>query len=201
MAATVQMMFDNALGYLKGWFSPTALDYEPTKLSPNVTVDPVPGGRCLHLEDESGLFALGCKAHRMPIFGHQGSNANDVANPGPASSAHTWYAIAPTGVMSGLVATGAYELATTEYHKGDGVTYKCNDKLHAPTEDQITGDDKTAAGKLHNRKYWPGGGNGALTPGTDQICGLVSRGILAPEYNNRVLQLAFWPVHWYGTEV
>jgi hypothetical protein len=194
-----QQMFAHCLNYLKGWFEAAALDFA-AKLSSTVDNTATPyGGRVLHL-NSSGAFEMGAKGIQMPIFAHQGWLENDVANyGGAATSPYGWQSIAPTGVQSGLVAKGAYELATTEFYQADGVAYAPNDLLKAPTEDQITGADKSAAGMLFGRKYWPGGGNATFTLGTDSFCGQVSRGIMPPEYNHRTPALALWPIGWYGT--
>jgi hypothetical protein len=192
MAAPTQM-FTHALDHLKGWPSPSAVDFV-AKLSANVTVpDSAYGGRVVHLNN-SKEFELGAKVTQMPIFLIQGSNEFDVANPGDgASSPHGWTAIAPAGWMSGLVAIGAYELETTEFKTDD--TYNPNDILHSPTEDQVS--TKTDAGKLFRVKNWSGGGGGAFTVGTDLICGVVSRG--KKLNHHRVSVLSFWPVYIPGT--
>ncbi len=191
MAAPV-LYFEHALDHLKGWPSPSAID-AVAKKSANVTLDPVYGGRVAH-RNASNEFELGAKNHQMPIFLIQGSDSFDVSNPG----GNNWFAIAPAGHMSGLVATGAYELETTEYDQTTGVTYAANDLLHSPTEDQITGTDKTAAGKLFKRKGWPGGSNAALVLYTDSICAIVSTGTRVNEHRQHVL--AFYPFLICGTE-
>jgi hypothetical protein len=89
-------------------------------------------------------------------------------------------------------AVGAYEFQTTEFDQTDGVVYAPNDALHSPTEAQITGSDKSAAGFLFNKRNWPGGNNGAITQYVDHVCGIVSRGAVANHHRQQVI--TFWPV-------
>lgn len=183
------MPFDHALDFLKGWPSQTALDTD-AKLSSSVsaTAKPVYGGRVVH-KNNADEFELGAKLNQMPIFLIQGSEDFDVSNQGT-----DWVAIAPTGVMSGLVATGGFELQSTEFND---VAYNVNDFLHAPTEDQITGTDKSAAGKLYNTLAWPGGGGGAVAFPTHNICGVVSKVPALNHHRRKVI--SFWTVFFPGT--
>lgn len=185
-------MFTNAIDFLKGWPSQTAVDHV-AKLSTNVTLARVPSGRVVHL-NASHEFELGAKGTQVAIFTIPASDDYDVANPGNGDTdPYGWTSVAPGGNMSGLAATGSFELATTEFEVASGVTYNPNDLLHSPTEDQITGSDKSVAGKLFKRKGWPGGSNAALVLYTDSICAVVSRGAYANHYRRNVL--AFWPVY------
>lgn len=186
MAAPSQM-YNHTLNPLKGWPSPTALDFTG-KLHSAVTIDPLPAGRCVHVHSieavaygpgTSGgvpLFKTGVTGTQMAVFLFQGSADFDVSNPGGTD----WYAIAPKGIMSGLVATGAYELETTEYDTG--VTYLANEVLKAVAADT----DATAET-----------GGGCLTNDaevyTDAIVGVVSRGAYTNAYGRE--SLAFWPVY------
>ncbi len=128
---SVSMMFEHALDQLKGWPSPTAVDKD-AKLSSNVTatVRPVPPGRVVHL-NSVGEFEMGASGTQVAIFLLNGEESFDVSNPttltaAGAYNANSWYAVAPTGKMSGLVATGAYELATTEYDPDPAITFAPN---------------------------------------------------------------------------
>ena len=112
------LMFEHCLDELKGWPDESALDFDAHLAGPSTTtppyqgvdVDPVYGGACVHVGSD-GMFRLGCGPTDMAIFLLQGSHELDVNNPG----GNNWTQIAPTGKMSGLVATGAYELETTEF--------------------------------------------------------------------------------------
>ncbi len=190
MAAPV-LVFTHCFNALKGWPSPSAVDYS-AKLSANVTVDPaiVAGGRVVHL-NSSGEFELGVAAGTfvMPIYLIQGASEYDVLNSSPTGP-HAWTPVSPTGKMSGVVAVGAYELETTEFDTTS--TYYPNDLLTSPAEADITGTDKTAAGKLFKARNWPGGSTAAIIRITDTIVGLVSRpAALNP--GSRVSVLSFWP--------
>jgi hypothetical protein len=186
--ATPSQMYAHTLNPLKGWPSPTALDFTG-KLHSAVTIDPLPAGRCVHVDSiapvsygpgTSGgtpLFKTGVEHFQMGIFLFQGSADFDVANPGGTD----WYSIAPKGISSGLVATGAYELETTEFDTLQ--TYLPNQLLKAIVNDT----DAT-----------PGTGGGCLTnlsvvPYTGAVVGVVSRGTYVNAYGKN--SLAFWPVY------
>jgi hypothetical protein len=139
MSGQVAQMFDQALDPLKGWFDLSALD-KSAKLSAALLAltTAVPAGRCVHL-DANGEFALGASDAEMPIFLWNGRNHPDVTNDGtsPITGNVNWIAISPTGVMSGLVATGGYELQTTEFD--DDQAYLANEMLMAdPTTGILT---------------------------------------------------------------
>jgi hypothetical protein len=185
------LMFDHALDELKGWPDEAALDFD-AHLSPTVSVDPVYGGTCVHV-DANGQFALGAKGWQMPVYTLQGSQELDVSNPG----GNEWVAINPTGKMSGLVATGAFELETTEYYQAPGVVYTPGMPLHAPTEDEITGPSKVMAGKLFATTAWNGGAGAAFAPATN-VCAVVSRRSHVNHHRRNVV--SFWPCYKPGTE-
>jgi len=175
MPAPTQM-FIHALNPLKGWPNPAALDFTG-KLHPAVTIDPLFAGRVVHVDSIVGgvpLLRTGVKNVQMGLFLFQGSDAFDVANPGGTD----WYSIAPTGVQSALVATGAYEFETTEFDTT--LAYLPNQPLRA-----ITNDTNPALGGLMT--------NAGFVFGTNAYCGLVSRGVYTNAYGR--LALAFWPVY------
>ncbi len=188
--------FQNAIDFLKGWPSPSAVD-KTAALSSNVTGKAL-SGRCVHL-NSSGQFELGAVGTQMPIFLIPASTDYDVSNPAPVGSLYTWTALLPAGVLGGLVAVGSYELETTEYDTGS--TFHCNDPLHSPVEAEITGADKSQAGMLYNAKKWTGGSSAAIAAYTNNICGIVSGGNIhsdTPTTGVRVNQLKanvlpFWP--------
>lgn len=175
------LMFEHGIDVLKGWFEPAALDYA-AKLSSTVTFD-VPAGRVMHL-DSNVEFATGVTETEMGIILLQGSLAFDVQNPGTTPAGNFMHqSIAPTGVMSGLVCNGAYEIESTEFD-GDQ-TYYPNELLTATFADTViaTGgvltNVGTAAGTLEVEQY------------VDPVCGVVSSG----EHVNAhgIAVLAFWP--------
>lgn len=185
--ATPTQMFAHVICILKGWPSPTALDFTG-KLHSAVTISPLPAGRCVHVfsieavvygPGTSGgcpLFKTGVTGTQMGIFTLQGSADFDVQNSGGTD----WYEIAPKGIMSGVVATGAYEIETTEYDTS--LTYAPNDPLAANAADTDS-DPETGGGCLTNdcEVY------------TDAIVGVVSRSTYTNAYGRSAL--AFWPVY------
>ncbi len=184
-------MFDHALNALKGWPSPYALDFKGN-LHEAVTIDPFPAGRCVHIHELDAAdygpgtsggdaqFQTGVDGTQMALFTLQGSTSFDVANSGAGGGRTDWYAIHPRGFIAVLVATGAYELETTEYDTAQ--TYLPNEPL---------------TGIVGNTDADPETGGGCLTNAcevyTDAVCGVVSRGTYTNSYGKSVL--AFWPVY------
>lgn len=170
------LMFEHSLNPAKGWFQPHALDFA-APLSANVTFE-VPRGRVVHVNN-SGEFEMGVDDTFMGIFLLNGSEDYDVSNPGTTPSGNFMHqAIAPKGVMSGLVATGGYELETTEFD--DAQTYAANDTLTAGTSPTVL----ATGGVLTNV---------AAVVYTNAVCGVVSRGRFVNAHGVPVL--AFWPVY------
>ena len=153
MPGAVAQMFEQALDALKGWFHLAALD-KSAKLDSDLLLGltAVPAGRVAHL-NAAGEWELGGSGTEMPGFLWEGKDHPDVSNNGisPVTGTQHWVAISPTGVMHALIATGGYELQTTEFD--DTLVYAVNDLLGAD-----------AAGILENGK----------TQYTDWICGVCS---------------------------
>lgn len=160
-------------------------------------------GRAAHFNGD-GDFELGARQAQMPLFLTASTQSFDVA-----TTAHNSYggAIIPEGTRGALVATGAYELETTEFDTTK--TWNANDPIYSPTAGQITGDDKSKAGLLFKSKNWPGGSDAAYVPGTDKVIGIASwgrRSTIGPAvtgpastHPNLVPVLAFWPVFQIGS--
>lgn len=186
--------YTHSLNAIKGWPFGSVLDYK-AKLDSSVLGN-ANAGTVVHLSS-TGTFELGAQLTQMPIFLRKGATSLDVANPG----GNDWTAIAPVGWLAGLVATGGYELATTEYNTADATYMVPNAVLHSPTEAQIspnaTNAEVALAGQLCAYRSWPGATGTTLVLGTDNICGVVSRGIYTNNYGVSVL--AFWPVYQPGT--
>jgi hypothetical protein len=109
---------------------------------------------------------------------HNGTDQFDVNNPG----GNHWKAIAPAGILSGLVAIGGYELETTEF---DSVqTYLPNEPLRA-----VRSDSAANAGTLTNQ---------GVVLYTNLVCAVVSRGKRTNHHGKTVL--SFWPVYLPGSE-
>lgn len=138
MSAAVAQMFERALDVPKGWFHLAALD-KSAKLAASLlnSATEVPAGRVAHLNAD-GEFELGATGNQVPIFLWNGKDHPDVWNPGtsPVTNVQHWIGISPTGVMSGLVAMGAYELQTTEFD--DAQVYAPNDPLTCDANGIIT---------------------------------------------------------------
>jgi hypothetical protein len=173
-------MFEHAMVAMKGWSDAAALDFA-APLSANVTFV-VPRGRVVHV-NAVGQFEMGVGETDMAIFLLNGQADFDVSNPGMSSGGVFMHQpIMPVGIMSGLVATGAYELNTSEYDSGQ--TYVPGDLLSAGANNT----DITKGGVVTNQKQT----GGELHQYVDPICGVVSRGVFANEHGINVL--AFWPV-------
>jgi hypothetical protein len=172
-------MLAHVLNPLKGWPHNAALDYH-AKFASTVfdTVDPVFAGRCGHL-NATGEYVLGVpeatgKIH-MPIFFFANSDDPDVSNEGGITGTSEddpegWIGVRRNHML-GLVATGGYELETTEFDTDD--QYEAGDALKAASAD-----------------------NGVLslgTPYTDPIVGIVSRGVKYLGQLPHRQVLAFWP--------
>jgi hypothetical protein len=173
-------MFEHGLDIAKGWFEPAALDFA-APLSANVTFD-VPSGRVVHVNDQ-GEFEMGVGETDMAIFLLQGSQDYDVANDGTTPAGNFMHqAIAPKGIMSGVVANGSYEIESTEFD--DAQSYQANQLLTA------TADNTTLAtgGVLTNQGS---GAGGDVEQYVDPVCGVVSRGRFVNAHGIPVL--AFWP--------
>ncbi len=155
-------------------------------LSADVTIDPLYNGRVVHV-NEDFEFATGApdsaiKIH-MPIFLFQDSDSPDVVNDGgitgdDGDDPNGYIGIWPTGQMKGFVATGGYELETTEFEPEAGAgVYLPGDPLRAINADT----NATTGGRITKG-----------TPYTHTIVGTVSRGVVVNEYG--VSTLAFWPL-------
>jgi hypothetical protein len=134
-------MFDRALTPLKGWPSQTALDFDAplsTNVNINSTNSPPQSGMCVH--NTAAGFEMGANLTKMAIFLWPSHSDFDVSNPGvPAGTVlggttanpPGWVPWRPTGKLVGLVATGGYELETTEFDTAQ--TYVINQTLRAVT--------------------------------------------------------------------
>lgn len=175
------LMFEHGLDIAKGWFEPAALDFA-AKLSANVTIDPVPRGRVAHV-NTAGEFEMGVGETDMAIFLLQASDDFDVDNPGTTPAGNFMHqSIGPTGVMSGLVANGAYEIESTEFDTAQ--TYLANELLTAAADNA----DAAVGGVLTNQGT---GSDSSVEQFVDPVCGVVSRGSFTNAHG--VTVLAFWP--------
>ena len=127
MAVPTQM-FTNTLDAIKGWFHEAALDHS----APFAGGQEVAGGVAQEYKpgmvaslNSSDQLVLGCDGNSVAIFLLNSEDDPDVANASFAGSGE-WVSIGPSGTLSGLVATGGYELESTEY---DDAVYNPGDPL------------------------------------------------------------------------
>lgn len=185
--AAPSLMFEHALSHPKGWFEPSALDFVG-KLSPNVSIIAY-GGRVVHV-NAAGEFEMGISGTKMAIFLLQADTDYDVSNPGTTGAGNFMHqAISPTGAQSGLVATGGFELESTEHELAPNAAYAPNQLLTA----KATNNSQAQSGVLSNDRAGAGGSSGLVRQYTDAACGVVSRGQFKNEHN--VMVLAFWPIY------
>ena len=159
-------IFDHNLDIVKGPSLMHRLDYAAAPVADQVLFE----GSVMSLNSE-GKFVAGCPAgtvanRPMPVFAIQGINDFDAnSDIGNMSG----------GVMSGVVATGGYEIKTTEFVATE--TYAPNDLLKA-----ATGND---AGKVQKATVAP--------YGAESMVGVVTK----PAALNADLKnmLSFWTVY------
>lgn len=181
------LMFEHALTAKKGWFEPSALDFV-AKLAAAVTIQAF-GGRVVHVNN-NGEFEMGIANTQMAIFLLQADTDYDVSNPGTTGGGLFMHqAIAPAKNQSGLVATGGYELETSEFDKTPATPYAVNHLLTALASNTV----QATGGVLSNDRAGAGGSSGRVRQYTDPACGVVSRAQALNEHGVSVL--AFWPIY------
>lgn len=182
------LMFEHGLNVPKGWFSMATLDHE-AKTSPNVQIVAY-GGRVAHL-NAAREFEMGISGTQMALFLIQADTDFDVNNPGMTPAGNFMHQqIAPTGKQSALVATGAYEIESTEFDKGPAMAYAANQLLTAVTAGN---SNQAVSGVLSNDRAGAGGSAGPVRQYIDAACGVVSKGASKNEHGVPVL--AFWPIY------
>ncbi|NDD52770.1 hypothetical protein EBZ39_02630 [bacterium] len=169
------LIFEHGLDVKKGWFDMASLDYS-AKLDPSISFA-LPRGRVVFV-NSTGFFVPGVHKTNVAIFLLNGSTDADVSNPGTTASGRFMHqAIAPTGKLSGLVATGGYEIASTEFDSTQ--TYAPGDLLTATR----TATPAATDGVLTNA---------SVTQYVRPVVGVVSSGSV--RNHNNVLSLSFWTV-------
>jgi hypothetical protein len=177
MAAPVQMT-KHVLEVLKGRTLIADLTYS-AKLSANVTIDPVYAGRVVHL-NSVGELEMGLATTHMALFVFERSDDPDVTNDGGdvASDADAFVKVKPTGEIMCFVASGGFELASTEFEpEATAGVYAPNQMLTATASNSSA----TTGGRLCKG-----------TVSTHNICGVVSSGVNAPISGRS--ELRFWSV-------
>jgi hypothetical protein len=160
---TPAQMYDHELNPVKGWPRIHALD-KHAEVGSGVTG--IIAGMCLSL-DSDGKYQRGCANGAMPLFVFQNQNDFDAnSDVGNISG----------GVLMTLVATGGYELESTEF---TGASFVPNAPL---TVENTAGDDQ---GKLKVT---------TIDHATDMVVGVVSdAGPITNENGKTVVR--FWPVY------
>lgn len=185
MAYAPAQAFEHQLNPRKGWFYPHSLDHQ-AKLSANVTFD-VPGGRVAHL-NSSGDYEMGVAGTQMGIYLFSAGYGFDVSNPGTSEAGYQAHVpIVPTGEMLGLVATGGFEVETTEFAAQPTAagSYAINQLVTAGTSNTVA----STGGKLTN----VGTGSGSrVQQFVDPVCGVVSRPVRTSLHGVSVLSV--WTV-------
>ena len=185
---TPSQMFENFLEPLRGWYEDGALVYT-AKLASNLHANcrPLPG-RCVSL-NSSGAMVMGIASlAAMPMFIFQGRDAFDVSTPHEGTTPSGYFvskAIFPKGMITALVATGGYELSTTEYDTTR--SYAPNQLLTAWGTES---GQEANWGRLTNVKN---AANAAIVLYVDPVCGVVSSGVGKNEYG--VPTLSFWTAY------
>jgi len=167
---TPSQMFEHTLVVVKGPSLMNRLDFA----APPKAAEEIRQGMVMSLNSDGQLVAgcnIGITFNRpMPIFAIQDINDFDAnSDVGNISG----------GIMSGVIATGGFEIETTEYVSG---TYLPNDLLTA-----ATGAD---AGKVSRCTADP--------YGAEVVLGCVSRGANTNQYGKSVL--AFWTMFLPATD-
>ena len=163
--ATPKQMFDNRLNALKGWPSQYALDKSLPIADGEVGIV---SGKVLHVDPTTGSFKLGLPGNEMPVFCW--TSADDFDAIGGDDGNISLYGNKKG--TNGLVATGSYELSTTEFVTG---TYLPNTPLAVDDGATVAAD------------------KGSVKPGafyTDAVCGIVSDGQSNNAHGKAVV--AFW---------
>lgn len=195
--AVPRQMTAHSLEAKKGWPSPHAVDFS-AKFHTSGADALIDGyvafaGSLVSLND-SGNFIYGCAGGAMPMWLLQNSDDPDVENPGgtlltgASGTAGAWSAVAPTGVVTALPASGAYELATTEFQ---GTGYLPNDPLR-PLMTNSNDGDHAERGYI-DEGAWQTTASGAVSATNHDVVGICSK----TEANNShgISEVCFWPVY------
>lgn len=180
MAYAPDLPFEHGIDIKKGWFDMASLDYS-AKLGAAVEFT-LPRGRVVHLEHVDGkeVFLPGVRATDVAIFLLNGSADADVANDGMTRSGKfVQQAISPSGKLSGVVATGGYEIDSTEFDSNR--SYVAGDLLTAPTGTCY--GERNTAGVLTNN---------SVVQYVNPVVGVVSSG--KHVNHNGVSTVSFWSV-------
>jgi hypothetical protein len=187
-----RMMGTNTLNVVKGLTQISDLDYHAKFNAAElglISGGVVPQGRCVHVGAD-GTLKLGCGDGQLAMWMFQGTNEADVDNSGagnPANVYGAWVPMTPSGNVKCYVATGGFEMNTTEF-KND-VAYAPNDHLEAPVSDGVPANMLSTAGKLRKT---------SVKPYSHNVVAVVSRIFnpsSTPRNSHGQFELHFWPVY------
>lgn len=195
-------MYTHELNPLKGWPSPAALDKRGELDTAVDTVGTVYAGMVVSKASNGKLIRgvpLALKASGfapMPIFVFQNASDFDVTidstsllgAPGTvnivgvsSSDAGSTTAVSVRPILGGLVATGGYELQTTEF-------------VGTPTTGQVLTSPTTAISSGDGGKLKVAN-NGSTVPAGTIIVAVVSDGVTSSDFIGGPNVLNFWPVY------
>jgi hypothetical protein len=183
MAYSPDLPFEHGIDIKKGWFDMASLDYSAKLGNVGYTL---PRGRVVHLEHVDGkeVFLPGVRKTDVAIFLLNGANDADVANAGTtASGRFVQQAISPSGKLSGVVATGGYEIDSTEFDSSR--SYVAGDLLTAPVG---AGSGAASTGGVLT--------NNGVVQFVNPVVGVVSSG--KHVNHNGIPTLSFWSVYLPG---
>jgi len=153
------------------------------KLSANVTIDPVFQGRVVHLNSDNE-WEMGCTGWQMAGWLNASSDDPDVEQTSDDDDRQ----IIPVGVMTAIMATGAWELSTTEFDSAQ--TYVANEPLRAVASNS----NATTGGRMTNQGVTSKAS--AAPQNATAVCGIVSGGVKLNSHRQNALH--FWPVFCEG---
>jgi len=191
----------DSIGAKKGWPQVSVLDTGAPVDDGDLAI--VKGGSCVHVND-SYRYEAGASGVQMPLFLARSPTAFDVAT--DRHNSHG-VAVTPRGYIQALVGKGDFELESSQFDSTK--SWKPNDPIVSPTKSQISGADKSDAGRLFKTRHWNGGSDAAVQPNVDKIVGVASWGLrttaqgpvtspaFTSPYGHSVL--AFWPVFTIGS--
>jgi len=164
MARLIVQAYDHALNVVRGWNPPTHLQkVAPVDSALLQTISSWPAGRVGFVSGSGGnagtitlATPTNVSGNPMPLYLLQGGQSYDVSDTGVNAAGNIVQVNAsPGGMITGLVATGGFELQTTEYYTSG--TYAPNTPL------TVRLDSDNVGGLITNGAFY-----------TNWVCGIAS---------------------------
>jgi len=168
--ATPAQSYDHIVRISSGPIEPHTLQYGAAYKAAETFV----AGACVSMHTD-GTLQAGCSDTAMPMWAINGVADLDVQAEGIAYAGGAGIS---GGSVNAYVATGGYELFTTEYDSATGNTYTPNFLLTPATATADVGKVTLADQNAYS---------------AHMVCGVVSRGVVAEKFSKNVL--FFWPVY------